>query len=183
MSLLIKTLINSSHQLEKITDITGRYVSWLTLAMVLMTFSIVILRYVFNTGWIAMQEAVTYMHASVFMLAAAYTLQLDAHVRVDIFYQKMSATGKAIINLLGTFLFLLPVCGFILWVSWEYVLNAWEIKESSREAGGLPGVYLLKTQIIIMAILLITQGIAIVLKTIIQLFDVSATHNNHSMEQ
>ncbi len=183
MSLLIKTLINSSHQLEKMTDMTGRYVSWLTLAMVLMTFSIVILRYVFNTGWIAMQEAVTYMHASVFMLAAAYTLQLDAHVRVDIFYQKMSATGKAIINLLGTFLFLLPVCGFILWVSWEYVLDAWEIKESSREAGGLPGVYLLKTQIIIMAILLITQGIAIVLKTIIQLFNLSTTHNNHSMEQ
>ncbi|NIR25762.1 MAG: TRAP transporter small permease subunit, partial [Gammaproteobacteria bacterium] len=119
--------------------------------MVLVTFAVVLLRYLFNTGWIAMQESITYMHALVFMLGAAYTLRHDGHVRVDIFYQKFSPRTRAWVDLLGTLLLLLPVTLFIAWVSWEYVSTAWALKEGSRETGGLPGVYLLKTAIPLMA--------------------------------
>jgi len=168
-------LISSKNILNSINETVGRCVSWLVLAMVLITFCIVVLRYVFNTGWIAMQEAVTYLHATVFLLGAAYTLKQNGHVRVDIFYQKMSPKSQAIIDLLGTLFFLLPVCGFIIWVSWEYVTNAWKITEGSREAGGLPGVFLVKTLILIMASLLIIQGLAVILSTIITLLGLERT--------
>jgi len=149
---------------DLITDWTGKLISWLVLVMVLVTFSVVLLRYFFNTGWIAMQESVLYMHATVFMLGAAFTLKSNQHVRVDIFYQRMSKKTKAWIDLVGTLIFLLPVCILIIYSSWEYVANSWELQEGSREAGGLPGVYLLKTNIILMSLLLILQGLAEILR-------------------
>lgn len=132
--------------------------------MVVVTFLVVVLRYAFNQGWIARQESITYMHALLFMLGAAYTLKLDGHVRVDIVYQRCSKTTRAWIDLLGSLLLLLPVCVFIGWSSWDYVATAWTIKEGSGEAGGLPTLYLLKTSILIMAALLILQGISMTLK-------------------
>ena len=134
--------------------------------MVLVMFSVVILRYIFNEGSIALQESVTYMHAVVFMLGAAYTLKNDGHVRVDIFYSKMSDRNKAIVNFSGNLLLLLPVCIFIVWSSWDYVTESWRLKESSREAGGLPWIYLLKTSILIMAFLLILQALAGMMRNI-----------------
>jgi len=153
-------MLRFSNAIALINEWIGRAISWLTVVMVLVTFSIVVLRYVFNTGWIAMQESVIYMHALVFMLGAAYTLNKDGHVRVDIFYSKMSANKKAVVDILGNILFLIPVCIFIYWSSWEYVTDSWELKESSREAGGLPWIYLLKITILLMPALLIIQAIA-----------------------
>jgi len=144
-------------------------VSWLVLAMVTIMFFVVVLRYVFDTGWIALQESISYFHSIVFLMGAAYTLQQDAHVRVDIFYSRLSKTGKAWIDLLGHIFILLPVMVFIIWISWPYVMNAWEVKESSREAGGLPGVYLIKSLILIMATLLIVQASALSLRAILQI--------------
>ena len=158
------TLQKLSERLDRVSEYTGRTIAWLTIAMVLVTFTIVILRYLFNTGWIAMQESVTYMHALVFMLGAAYTLKHDGHVRVDIFYQRLGPRGRAFIDLAGTLFLLLPVCSFILWVSWEYVAVAWQLKEGSPEAGGLPGVFLLKSAIPLMAGLMILQGISAALR-------------------
>lgn len=126
--------------------------------MVLVTFTIVVLRYAFNMGWIAMQESVTYMHALVFLMGAAYTLKSDGHVRVDIFYRTKSAKYKALIDFLGSLLLLLPVSLFIAWVSFSYVAESWSILEGSREAGGIPFVYLLKSGILIMAVLLVLQA-------------------------
>ena len=160
---------NVANKLEQFIDWTGRMVSWLVLAMVVVMFLVVVLRYVFDTGWIALQESISYFHSIVFLMGAAYTLQQDAHVRVDIFYSRLSETGKAWINLLGHIFILLPVMLFIIWISWPYVINAWDVKESSREAGGLPGVYLIKTLILIMASLLIVQASALSLRAILQI--------------
>lgn len=145
--------------LEKIVAVTGRAVAWLTLAMVVLTFSVVVLRYGFNLGWIWLQESVTYMHGFVFMLAAAWTLQEDGHVRVDIFYRDRSPKYRAMVNLAGTFLFLLPVCVFLILVGWEYVFSSWKLMEGSREAGGLPLVYLLKSMIMLLPVLLLMQAV------------------------
>lgn len=138
----------------------GRTVAWLTLAMVLVTFLIVVLRYAFDLGWIALQESVVYMHAWVFLLGIAYTLKQDKHVRVDIFYQRCAPKTRAWIDLGGTVLLLIPLCLYILSSSWDYVADAWAIREGSREAGGLPGLYVLKSTILLMAGLLLLQGLA-----------------------
>jgi len=171
----LKTIQTIQNGIDQITTLTGRAIAWLTLAMVIVTFSIVVLRYLFNTGWIAMQESVIYMHAIVFMLGAAVTLKDNAHVRVDIFYQRMNAKQKAMIDLLGTLLFLLPVCLFILWSSWDYVTGSWDIQEASPEAGGLPWIYWLKTCIPAMGILIILQAIANMLGNIITIRSIPAS--------
>ena len=136
----------------------GRTVSWLTLAMVLLTFAIVVLRYGLNEGWIWLQESVTYLHAMVFMIAAAWAFQTDDHVRVDIYYRDRSDRDKAWVNLVGTLIFLLPFCIFLILIGWDYVFASWAIKEGSREAGGLPLVYLLKSLILLLPALLLIQS-------------------------
>ena len=157
-------------QLEKVSVFSGQAISWLTLLMVLTTFTIVLLRYGFEMGWIALQESVVYMYALVFLIGIPYTLKQDGHVRVDIFYCNMSHRSKAWVNLFGTFLLLIPVTLFIAWISWDYVAASWALKEQSGEAGGLPGVYLLKSCILIMTLLLLIQGISQLLFNIAFLF-------------
>jgi TRAP-type mannitol/chloroaromatic compound transport system permease small subunit len=154
--------------LQSFSEWTGRVVAWLSLPMVILTFVIVVLRYAFDLGWIWMQESVVWMHAAVFMLAAAYTLKRDDHVRVDIFYRKMSIRRKALVDVLGTLLFLLPVSIFLIATSWDYVAVSWSIREGSREAGGLPFpcVPLLKSVIPLTAFLLMLQGVAIIIENL-----------------
>ena len=140
--------------------------------MVLVTFVIVLLRYVFDLGWIWMQESVLWMHAAVFMLAAAYTLNRDEHVRVDIFYRGFDERRKALVDVLGTLLFLLPMTVFLIVTSFDYVMDSWSRHEGSREAGGLPfpAVPLLKSMIPLAAALLILQGIANLIAGCVTLF-------------
>jgi TRAP-type mannitol/chloroaromatic compound transport system permease small subunit len=146
--------------LDALSSTVGRAVSWLTAAMVLLTFVIVALRYFFDTGFIWMQESVTWMHAAVFMLGGAYALRTGDHVRVDVFYKRLTPQGRAGIDLLGTLLFLLPLCGYVLFESLPYVQQSWEIRERSREASGLPGLFLLKSLIPLTAVLLALQGVS-----------------------
>jgi len=155
--------------IDTLSEWTGRLIAWLTLAMVLVTCAVVVLRYAFNLGWIALQETITYLHTLVFMLGAAYTLRHDGHVRVDIFYRRLTPRGQAWVDLLGAVLLLLPVCVFILWISWEYVAASWSLHEGSRDAGGLPLVFLLKSVIPAMALLLLLQGIAQMLRSLLVL--------------
>jgi TRAP-type mannitol/chloroaromatic compound transport system permease small subunit len=143
---------------SRLVAFIGGSVAWLTLLMVLVTFFVVVCRYAFNLGWIWLQESIVYLHAFVFMLAAAWTLQRDEHVRVDIFYRDKSARHQAWVNLLGTLFFLLPFCVFLIYISWNYVATSWAIQEGSREASGLPWVYVLKSLILIAPALLILQG-------------------------
>jgi TRAP-type mannitol/chloroaromatic compound transport system permease small subunit len=145
--------------LKKFVAGCGKAVSWLTLAMVLLTFIIVILRYGFNLGWIWLQESLTYLHVTVFCIVAAWTLQQDGHVRVDIFYSRMTDKKRALVDLTGTLLFLVPLCIFILVMAWPYVANSWKLLESSREAGGLPLVFLLKSLMMVLPALLLVQAV------------------------
>jgi TRAP-type mannitol/chloroaromatic compound transport system permease small subunit len=140
----------------------GKTVAWLTLLMVLLTFLIVVLRYGFNLGWIWLQESVTYLHAVVFIMAAAWALQTDDHVRVDIYYRDRSPRHKAMVNLLGTLIFLLPFCVFVLFISWNYVTVSWAGQEGSREAGGLALVYLQKSLILLLPAMLSLQAVVTV---------------------
>ncbi|MDY6978892.1 MAG: TRAP transporter small permease subunit [Pseudomonadota bacterium] len=145
--------------LNGLSEWTGRGIAWFTLLMVVITFLVVILRSMFNVGWIAMQESVTILHALTFLLGAAYTLKHDGHVRVDIFYHRMSQRNRALVDMFGTFFLLLPVCLFILFMSWDYVATSWSYQERSTESN-LAWVYLLKTTMLIMPLLLILQGFA-----------------------
>ncbi len=146
--------------IESFIDWSGRTVSWLSLLLVLVMFLIVVLRYVFDSGSIALQEVTTYLHATVFLVGMAYTLQQDAHVRVDIFYTRFSKQTKAWVDLFGTLFLLLPFMLFVSWISWIYIADSWSVLEGSREAGGLPGVFLLKSLILVMTFLLSLQAFA-----------------------
>lgn len=159
---MAKSMHQISAMLKAFSELTGKLTAWLLLPMVLGTFVIVVLRYAFDLGWIWMQESIVWMHAAAFMLAAAYTLNRDEHVRVDVFYRGMPVRRRAWVDLLGTLLFLLPMSIFLLATSWDYVSVSWQIREGSREAGGLPYpmVPLLKTMIPVTAVLLIVQGMA-----------------------
>ena len=150
--------------LATLAEWTGKAIAWLTLPMVGITFVIVVLRYVFDLGWIWMQESVVWMHAALFMLAAAYTLKRNEHVRVDIFYRELSAARKAWIDLAGTLVFLMPVAIFLIISSWDYVTVSWAIREGSREAGGLPFPFvpILKSTIPLSFVLVVLQGVAII---------------------
>jgi len=152
--------------IESFIDWSGRTVSWLSLLLVLVTFSVVVLRYVFDSGSIALQEATTYLHACIFLIGMAYTLQQEAHVRVDIFYSKFSKQYKAWVDLIGALFLLLPFMLFVSWVSWLYIVDSWAVLEGSREAGGLPGVFLLKSLILLMTFLLSLQALTQVARNI-----------------
>jgi TRAP-type mannitol/chloroaromatic compound transport system permease small subunit len=154
---------------EAINEWLGRAVSWLSLCMVLVTFFVVVMRYAFDLGWIWLQESVTFMHAALFLIGAAYTLKHQGHVRVDIFFRRFTPRTRAWVDLFGSLLLLLPVCLFIFSVSWDYVAQSWRLHEGSREAGGLDGVYLLKSLILVMALLLVLQGAAMALRALLSL--------------
>ncbi|MBD3646471.1 MAG: TRAP transporter small permease subunit [Pseudomonadales bacterium] len=153
-------------RIDRVSEWTGISIAWLTIVMMFLTCAVVIARYLFNVGSIAMQESVVYLHGMVFMLGIAYTLKREAHVRVDIIYQKLSQRSRAIIDLFGSVCFLLPVAGFIFWSSLDYVSFSWSVRESSPEPGGLPGVYILKTLIPLMAFTLALQGVNEILRNL-----------------
>ena len=157
------------HRLDRFSLAFGHGVAWLALALVLLTSLIVLLRYAFGFGSIAMQEAQLYLHGSLFMLGIAYTLRCDEHVRVDIFYRRFSHRGRARVDLLGTLLFLLPLCVLILVTCFKYVVVSWQRQEGSADAGGLPYVYVLKTLLLIMPALLVVQALAEALRAALKL--------------
>ncbi len=165
------TMATVAGALDRLSAATGRAIAWLTLAMVLVTFLVVVLRYVFDAGFIWLQESITWMHAAVFMLGAAYTLEQDQHVRVDIFYRGLSERGKAVVEIAGVFVLLLPLMVFFLWQSWDYVESSWRMREASREAGGLPYPWtpLLKTCLLVMPAAVALQAVALVLRSVLTL--------------
>lgn len=153
----------AGNALDRISLATGRAAAWLTLVMVLVTFVVVIMRYVFDAGMIWLQESVTWMHAAVFMLGAAYTLFAEEHVRVDIFYRRMSPVGRAWIDLLGVLLLLFPFCVYLAWASWDFAAVSWAMRETSRESGGLPYplIPMLKSIVVIMPVAVGLQGLSL----------------------
>lgn len=145
--------------------------------MAVTTLTVVILRYVFNTGSIIAQESIMYMHAVVFMLGIPYALKHNAHVRVDVFAERLGQRGRAWVDVLGHLLFLLPVCLTIIYFSLPYVAASWRVLERSTEVGGIPALFALKTLIPLTATLLLLQGLAEVVRLISQL---KASHREHT---
>lgn len=150
--------------IDRIIAVIGRIAAWGVLVVVLVEFTVVLLRYGFGIGSIWLQETVVYAHAALFMLAAAWTLAAGGHVRVDIFYARTSARHKAWVDLLGATFFLLPFMAALLFLSLPYVARSWAILERSRETSGLPFVFVLKTLIPVFAALMLLQGASLAIR-------------------
>lgn len=153
--------------IDHITERLGALLGGLCLLMVIVTVTIVTQRYLLESGSIAMQELLYYLHACVFMLGCTVALKRGAHVRVDIFYRSLAPHRRALIDLFGTLLLLLPTTLLIFILSFDYVVNSWTIREASSEPSGLPWVYLLKSLLLVMPTLLCLQGIAELFKSVI----------------
>jgi TRAP-type mannitol/chloroaromatic compound transport system permease small subunit len=151
--------------IDKLVKYVGTFVSWLTLLLVIVIVVDVALRYLFNTTSAASFELEWHLFAAIFLLGAAYTLQQDKHVRVDVFYHRFSEKTKAWINLIGTLLLLLPFCVVAFWESISFVQSSFAVNETSPDPGGLPARYLIKSAIPIGFLLLGLQGINLLLKS------------------
>lgn len=151
---------------DTISERLAAIVAWAPLAMALLTVAVVVLRYGFGIGAIAAQEAVIYLHSALFMLGASCTLFADEHVRVDVFYRRFGERARAWVNALGHAVFTLPLCTLIFSASLGYVGESWAIRERSPEPGGIPAVFLLKTLIPSMAVLLALQALSEIIKSI-----------------
>lgn len=152
--------------IDHFTTYTGHAIRWLALFMVVLVCMVVVMRYFLGMPSIILQESVQYLHATLFMLGIAYTWQQGAHVRVDVLSKRWSAARKNRVEQLGILFLVIPLCVFLLIMSWRYVGNSWAILERSDETGGLPFVYLLKTLILIMPLFILLQAIAEFLKTL-----------------
>ena len=175
---LLRQIANA---IDATNDWIGRGVAWLTLAIVLVTFAVVLMRYVFGLGSTIAQESIVYMHATVFMVSAGYALVHNGHVRCDIFYAAASPRARAIIDIVGTFVFLIPMCVLIGWMAWPYVKASWAVMEVSQEGRlGIPAVFLLKTLILVFPCLLALQAISLVLQS--ALFLAGATDSRGAVD-
>lgn len=146
---------------DALNEGVGRVAAWLTLVTVLVCAIVVVMRYAFSTGFIWLQELFVWSYACVFMLGAGYALLHEGHVRVDIFYARWSPRGRAIVNLLGVFVFLLPWLALTAWMSLPYVGASYRLGEASAQVGGMPTVWLLKSVILVFCLLLGLQGLAL----------------------
>jgi TRAP-type mannitol/chloroaromatic compound transport system permease small subunit len=151
---------------DAINDSAGRLAGAMAAALVALVFGLVLARYAFGLGSVALQEAVLWLHASIFLLGLGYTLRHDGHVRVDVFSQRWTPRARARMTVAGAALLLLPFCVFMLAMSWDYVAASWSAREGSRDPGGLPGWYLLKALLPVSAALLFLQGLALALRAL-----------------
>jgi TRAP-type mannitol/chloroaromatic compound transport system permease small subunit len=168
--------IRLADRIDRLTAAIGRTVAWCTLIVVLVQFAVVLMRYVLGIGSVWLQESILYGHAAVFMLAAAWTLAVDGHVRVDIFYAGASARRRALVDLLGAMFLLMPFALALIYLSLPYVARSWAILERSREASGLPAVFLLKSLIPLFGLLLALQGAAQMMRAATVLLGPSPRH-------
>jgi len=175
----LKFLARLADAIDRFSTVIGHATAWVALAMVLIQFLVVMMRYIFGVGSIMMQESVTYMHAFLFMVGAGYTLFQDGHVRVDIFYRGASDRFKDVVDFVGAVLLLSPACLVIGIYSWPYVHNAWKVLEGSKETSGIQGVYLLKSLIIVFAVLTTIQGISLGLRSLLSLMGVARRGAEH----
>jgi TRAP-type mannitol/chloroaromatic compound transport system permease small subunit len=153
-------------RIDSLTNATGRAVAWLALIIVVLQFALVVARYLLGLGSIWLTESVIYANAALFLLASAWTLRSGGHVRVDVFYAQASTRTKALVDLLGALLLLLPFALVLLWLSVPYAARSWAILERSQEASGLPLVFVLKTLIPLFAGLMTLQGVAQAIRAI-----------------
>lgn len=147
----------------------GNTFAWLSLVMVAVCFTVVVQRYVFGFSIIWMQDLYVWLNGAMFTAVAGFALMKDSHVRVDIFYRPASVQKKAVVDLLGVIIFLIPFCWVVYAYSWTYIARSWRISEGSANFGGMPGLYVLKSFILVFAFVVFIQGIAMALRSILVL--------------
>jgi TRAP-type mannitol/chloroaromatic compound transport system permease small subunit len=172
----MKTLLKLADLIDEASDRLGRLVMWAAGLLVLVQFSVVVLRYAYGSSFIWMQEGVVYLHAALFMLAIGYAYLHDGHVRVDVLYADWSPRAKALADLLGITIAVLPFCALVIWACWSYVSISWRLREGPMSVGGLPFLFVLKSLIPAMAVLLGLQAVAIGLRATAVLTGHATTH-------
>ena len=177
MQAFLSALTALARAIDAVNEHVGRVASWLALLMVLLQFVVVVMRYIFGVGFIFMQEGVIYLHATLFMVGAGYTLLHGGHVRVDIFYRDARPRRRALVDLLGVILFLLPVCVIIGWATWPYLEQSWSVFEGSKETSGIHAVYALKSMILAFVVLIALQGLSLALNAVLTLAGRKARHD------
>lgn len=169
MSKSIKILKVLSRCIDKLNAWIGSLVAWVTLLLVLVVFTDVVMRYLFQTSFVFTQELEWHLFAFIFLIGGGYTLLHDGHVRVDIVYQKLGYKARAWVNLLGVLLLLMPGCLLIIVTSWSFVYNSWAILEGSPDPGGIPLRFLLKACIPVGFALLLLQGLSLGIHSLMQI--------------
>lgn len=162
-------LIGLVRAADTVNEWIGRAVAWLTLGTAVVCVAVVLLRYAFAWGSICLQESYVWQHAVVFMIGAGYTFLHNGHVRVDIVYARLSPRAKAWVDLFGTLVFLLPWLGILVWFGWPFISLSWRLLESSAQAGGCQGYFLLKSVIMVFAALVALQGVALAARSVLVL--------------
>ncbi|WP_323775505.1 TRAP transporter small permease subunit [Leisingera sp.] len=157
-------MLRVADTLDVINQGLAHVIRWLALIMVLVQFAIVVGRYVFGVNSIAAQESVLYMHSTLFMLAAGYTLLVDKHVRVDVFYAAAAARTKRRIDIFGHLFLLLPSMAALIYWSWPSVRNSWAILEGPIAVGGIEAVFLLKSLIPAFCVLVMLQSVSLLIR-------------------
>jgi TRAP-type mannitol/chloroaromatic compound transport system permease small subunit len=166
--------------LDAFSRALGNAVKWLAVLLVLVQFVVVILRYIYGSSFIWMQESVIYIHAALFMLAIAYTLLRDAHVRVDLYYGAWRPTTRAAVDLAGILIGVLPFCWLLIWASWTWAMTSWRMGEGPLQVGGLPLTPLLKAMVPGMAILLALQSVSVLIRCVVVIAGRTPTHFPHA---
>lgn len=157
--------------LDAINRNVGAGIRWFALLMVLIQFTVVVMRYSLGFNSIAVNESVLYLHAALFMLGAGYTLLVDGHVRVDIFYAKAQPRCQALIDVFGHLFLLIPPMLVLLYWSWPSVYSAWKIKEGAISVGGIPATWVMKLLIPAFCLLLLVQSLSCLLRNILKLMN------------
>ena len=166
---LMKILKSISSFFDLLNRITGSICAFFAVSMVVVVLAVVILRYGFSISFIWMQEAYVWLHAYIFMMGSGYTYLSNEHVRIDVFYRGASIKYKSIVDILGNIFLLFPFI-FIIWkFSFPFVSRSWSMGEVSREVGGLPALYILKSAILVFCVMLTLQAISNIIKSIINL--------------
>ena len=174
---VLKTL---SSLIDKINEWVGRGVAWVTLGLVLVVFTDVVMRYIFNKSFVFTQELEWHIFGFIFLIGAGYTLLHDGHVRVDIIYQRLGLKGRAWINLFGVLLFLIPGCIMVISTSWKFAANSFAMLEGSPDPGGIPFRFILKGCIPLGFTLLLFQGISLGLHSFMQILGIEEAKEEQS---
>jgi TRAP-type mannitol/chloroaromatic compound transport system permease small subunit len=175
--IILKTL---SRWIDTLNEWIGRGVAWVTLALVIVIFIDVVMRYLFNTSFVFTQELEWHLFAFIFLIGAGYTLLHDGHVRVDIIYQRLGLKGQAWINLLGVIFFLIPGCLMVMSTSWKFVVNSFMIMEGSPDPGGIPFRFIVKGCIPAGFLLLLIQGISLAIHSLLQILGIETAKEEQS---
>ena len=161
---MIRLLLNA---ISNISRVSGKIASWFTTILVILIVCDVFMRYFLNHSFAWIIELEWHLFALIFLLGAAYTLQNDAHVRVDLFYSKFSESRKAWINLIGVLLFLAPWCLIVIRAAYKYAYNSYKIGETSPDPGGLPALWILKFMIVISFVLLLLEASSLFIRSLL----------------